>query len=113
MGLPLVALAKLKLLSATYTTPSPLVTSLVWPFLLKLSFSFGLARRTYIDVVYAARLFFFQLGQIAFDTQPALGHNSRVERALRLVYQRVTHASRSQARELDADNFHTLSMIAL
>ncbi|GMY30014.1 Decaprenyl diphosphate synthase [Fagus crenata] len=113
MVLHMVALAKLKLLSHSHNLISPMVTSLVWPFLLKLSFSFRFIRRAYTDLVHASRTFFFQLRQIALNPEPALGNTTRLERALQLVYQRVTRTRRSQAQPLDDDNFHTLSMFAL
>ena len=112
MGLHLVAIAKLKLLSPSHSL-NPMVSSLVWPFLLKLSFSFRLVRRAHTDVVRASRLFVFQLGQIFLNPEPTFGNNTRLERALRLVFQRVTRTSRSQAPLVDEDNFHTLSMLAL
>ena len=112
MGLHLVAIATLKLLSPSHSL-NPMVSSLVWPFLLKLSFSFRLVRRAHTDVVRASRLFVFQLGQIFLNPEPTFGNNTRLERALRLVFQRVTRTSRSQAPLVDEDNFHTLSMLAL
>ena len=109
----MLALAKLKLLSPSHSL-SPMVTSSVWPFLLKMSFSFRIVRGAYTDLVLASRLFFFQLGQIALNPEPALGNTTRLERALRLVYQRVIRTTRSQAPPLDDDDsFHTLSMFAL
>uniref|UniRef100_A0A2N9GGW6 Uncharacterized protein n=1 Tax=Fagus sylvatica TaxID=28930 RepID=A0A2N9GGW6_FAGSY len=82
MVLPMLALAKLKLLSPSHSL-SPMVTSLVWPFLLKMSFSFRIVRGAYTDLVLASRLFFFQLGQIALNPEPAFGNTTRLERALR------------------------------
>ncbi|KAL4602478.1 hypothetical protein ACB092_10G055400 [Castanea dentata] len=114
MGLHLVAIAKLKFLSPSPShSLNPIVSSLVWPFLLKLSFSFILVRRAHTDVVHASRLFVFQLGQIFSNPEPTFGNNNRLERALRLVFQRVTRTSRSQALLVDEDNFHILSMLAL
>ncbi|XVF51736.1 hypothetical protein PTKIN_Ptkin04bG0208900 [Pterospermum kingtungense] len=114
MGLHLVALAKLHLLSPSHT---PLVASLFCPFVLKLSFSSSIVRRVYFDVTDATRLFFFQLSQIVFepDHQPAPGNagDSRWERALRLVCQRITHARRSPAGQSDEDSLHTLTMLSL
>ncbi|GMY30016.1 Zinc finger protein [Fagus crenata] len=113
MVFPMLALAKLQLLSPSHSL-SPMVTSLVWPFLLKMSFSFRIVRGAYTDLVLASRLFFFQLGQIALNPEPAFGNTTRLERALRLVYQRVIRTTRSQAPPLDDDDsFHTLSMFAL
>uniref|UniRef100_A0A2C9WAM0 Uncharacterized protein n=1 Tax=Manihot esculenta TaxID=3983 RepID=A0A2C9WAM0_MANES len=81
----------------------------------KLTCSLGLVRRAYSDVIYSSRHFLFQLGQITFDDsnqhQP-FGH--RWGRALRLVCQRVTQATRSPAAtQSDEDSFHALSMFSL
>ncbi|KAK9275319.1 hypothetical protein L1049_022582 [Liquidambar formosana] len=114
MGLHLVLLAKLNLLSTSSQSLSPMVASLVWPFVLKLTFSFRLIRRTYTDVIYSIRLFSFQMGQIAFDTELGLRNTTRWERALRLVYERVTNAGRSPSpSQSDEDSLHALSMLAL
>ncbi|XVF52620.1 hypothetical protein PTKIN_Ptkin05aG0032900 [Pterospermum kingtungense] len=115
MGLPIVAIAKLHLLSHCHKSFTPLLAGLICPFLLKLSFGFGVPRGVYTDVVEASRLFFFQLNQIAFDAdhQPAPGRRHRWQRALRLVCQRITHVRRSPAEQLDDESFHTLSMLSL
>ncbi|KAJ4712750.1 Decaprenyl diphosphate synthase [Melia azedarach] len=92
MGLHMVALAKLNLLSSAAHGISPaILAGLVCPFVLKFTFSFRFIRQAYVDVLYASRLFVFQLGQIAFESEPAAGYNSRWERAIRLISQRVTH----------------------
>ncbi|KAK4845035.1 hypothetical protein QYF36_027492 [Acer negundo] len=127
MGFHLVALAKLNyvLISPSHrTTITPLLATLICPFLLKFSYSFKLIRRAYSDLLYASRLFAFQLQQIAFDTEPPLprlGGNgnvnnngsSRWERAMRLVCQRITHVRRSPPTQSDEDSFHTLTVLAL
>lgn len=131
MGLQMVAyLAKLKLLSnSSHITLSPMVAGLVWPFMLKLCFSFKLVRQTYSDLLHSSRLFLFQLGRIAFDPTELPDHNfnignnngnrSRLERALRLVQERVAHVRRSQGLpssdhdDHHQDSLHTLSMLAL
>ncbi|KAJ9706904.1 hypothetical protein PVL29_002059 [Vitis rotundifolia] len=111
MGLHLLVLAKLKLLSSSHSC-SPLVVNLVWPFLIKLSYSFRFVHGAYADVIHASRLFFFQLRQITFDPQQDdLGNGTRLERAIRLVHRRLTRSSRSQMD--DEDSLHTLSMLAL
>ncbi|KAJ0047967.1 hypothetical protein Pint_15873 [Pistacia integerrima] len=113
MGLHMLALLKLNLLSASAPSSiNPILTSLIWPFVLKLSFNLKPVRITYVDMLYACRLFLFQLGQIAFDTdQPPLG--TRWERAIRLVCQRLTQARRSSPTQSDENHFHTLSVISL
>ncbi|KAE8055903.1 hypothetical protein FH972_012714 [Carpinus fangiana] len=114
MVLPMLALAKLNLLSQPRSL-SPFVSSLVLPFLLKLSFSFPLVTRNCVGVVDASRLFFFQLGQIAFGSadQSAFGGGSRLERALRLVHRSRSHARRPQAPQIEDDSLHALSMFVL
>ncbi|XVF10832.1 hypothetical protein REPUB_Repub07fG0217300 [Reevesia pubescens] len=112
MGLHLVALAKL--FSPTQSLFTPLVAGLICPFLLKLSFSLRIVRRVYIDVIYASRLFFFQLSQIAFEAdQPAPGNGNRWQRALRLVCQMIAYVRRYPAAQSDEDSFHTLTMLSL
>lgn len=110
-------IAKLNLLSSSSHSLSPMVASLVLPFLLKLSFGFTIVRRTYSDLLHASRLFLFQVGRIAFEREVAdnIGNNrSRLERALRLISERVTLVRRSQVLPSDnEDSFLTLSMIAL
>lgn len=111
---------KLKALSTSHSTlMTPLLTGLICPFVLKLSFSFGLVHQTYSDLIHQSRLFFFQLNEIAaadnFDDdlqqqQPAA---TRLQRALRLLQQAVTHQRNSQASELDEQSIHDLSMVAL
>lgn len=116
MGLHMVALAKLKLLSSAATPHSicpAILAGLVCPLVLKFCFSFRLVRQAYIDLVYASRLFVFQLGQIAFDSGPPASSNhrlgSRWQRALRLVCERVTLTPTQS----DEHDFHTLTLIAL
>ncbi|KAJ6932925.1 hypothetical protein NC651_008371 [Populus alba x Populus x berolinensis] len=90
----MVAVAKLNLLLSTSRTRASLVTFLLFPYVLKLTFT----------------------SQIAFDTdQPAPGGNgsTRLRRALRLIYQRVTRTRRSQTTQDDEDNFNALSMFYL
>ncbi|WCJ25925.1 hypothetical protein M5689_007778 [Euphorbia peplus] len=106
MVLPIIAVAKLKLLSVS----SPLLTGgLLCPFLLKLACSFRLARRSYCDGIYTSRLFIFQLNRIAFD-----GMSDRIQRVRRLVWQRLALARRSpEITQSDEDNFHALSVFSL
>lgn len=126
MGLQLVALAKLNAVFTSQTTLTPLLAGLVWPFLVKLSFGSRLVRETYIDVVHASSLFFFQLRQIAVEAEQlpttgaastsasSSGGGSRWERAVRLVYRSVTRARRSMPTSVeDEDSLHALSLLAL
>ncbi|CAK9173218.1 unnamed protein product [Ilex paraguariensis] len=103
MGLHLVVLAKLKLITTTYSV-APMVACLAWPFVLKLLFSVGRLGplgRVYDDVLDGFRFFLFQMGQITFNAAPASGNSTRWERALRLVRERVAQVSHSPALESD------------
>ncbi|KDP39868.1 hypothetical protein JCGZ_03399 [Jatropha curcas] len=121
MGLPLVLIAKLKFLSvpssSTHTVVSPFLNTLLCPYLVKLAYSLRLAHRAYSDLIYASRLFFFQLGRIAFDEdnnardQTGAPVNDRWERALRLVCQRARRSP--PVTQSDEDSFHALSMFSL
>uniref|UniRef100_A0A2P2QZD6 Uncharacterized protein n=1 Tax=Rhizophora mucronata TaxID=61149 RepID=A0A2P2QZD6_RHIMU len=117
MGLPIVALAKLSLLAKSHSTATPFIAGLICPFVVKLTIRLKLVSQAYTDLLYTSRLFFFQLGHIAFDTdQQALGNSSstRWERARRLVYQSITGARRSTgATEFDEDSLHTLTLLSL
>ncbi|KAK8266501.1 hypothetical protein V6Z12_D12G250700 [Gossypium hirsutum] len=113
MALHLVALAKLHLLSPSHSA-SPLIASLICSFLLEISSRLSVLRRVYIDVFHAARLFFFQLSQIALEADhPAPSNGHRWQRALRLVCQRITHVRRSPPAQSDEASFHTLTMLSL
>ncbi|GLU05575.1 hypothetical protein SLE2022_226720 [Rubroshorea leprosula] len=112
MGLHLVALAKLKLLAPCHNI-SPLLASLVCPFVIRVACSLRCVRRTYFDLLYASRLFFFQMGRIAFDAEPGPGNGSRWRRALRLVCQRVTDVGRLPASQSEEVSFHTLTILSL
>ncbi|KAI3453472.1 hypothetical protein Pfo_010135 [Paulownia fortunei] len=99
MALPMVALAKLSLIAAAHHGVTPLVTALLWPFVLKFSFSFRPLHEGCTDMMHALRLFFFQMGQIATNREPSSGGAGGVrwQRALRLVFERVIHARRAQS----------------
>ncbi|CDP09964.1 unnamed protein product [Coffea canephora] len=92
MGFHLVLVAKLKLLSAGHhmCLSTPIMASLVGPFLLKFIFStFKPLHQVFINTAYASRLFIFQMGQITFSSQPpgfTNGANTRWQRALRGEY---------------------------
>nr|GMD79823.1 Decaprenyl diphosphate synthase [Ipomoea batatas] len=87
MGLPIIALAKLKLLKLTSQSVS---TASFW-------------------------LFFFQMGQITFNGEPPEPGmaDSRWMRALRLVAERLSRARHPQFFETDEESFRALAMIAL
>ncbi|MBA0881610.1 hypothetical protein Goshw_024737 [Gossypium schwendimanii] len=117
MGICLVALAKLHLLTPAHSISAPLLAGFICPFVVKLAFRFRIVRRVYIDMLYATRLFFFQLSQIVFDAggdrQPSPGDGERWLRALRLVSERITHVRRSPVADSDEDSFHTLTVLSL
>ncbi|KAG8382430.1 hypothetical protein BUALT_Bualt05G0076500 [Buddleja alternifolia] len=119
MGLAMVALAKLSLIGAASSSHgvSPMVTSLLCPFVLKLSFSFRPLNKACKDMVYGLRLFFFQMWQITFDTQPTPGSGGsssvRWQRALRLVYESTIQARHAQSTPSAEENLVALSMLAL
>ncbi|KAK4758295.1 hypothetical protein SAY87_019596 [Trapa incisa] len=131
MGLQLLALAKINALFSSQTS-TPLLAGLIWPFIIKLSFSSRLVRETYLDLVRSSSLFFFQIRQIAVQPdhiQPsrsdgaaavgssvaaAGGSGGRWGRALRLVYRSMTRARRSMPTPVeDEDSLHALSILAL
>ncbi|KAL6181312.1 hypothetical protein ACLB2K_047967 [Fragaria x ananassa] len=128
------ASVKLKLLSCTsHSLITPIVSGLIWPFVIKVSFNLRSVRRAYADVIHSSRLFFFQLNRIVrtFDehdvhadhdepaainnTTTSSNRNTRMERAFRLVSQTVTNGVRrsSEAIQLDEQSIHALAMIAL
>ncbi|PIM97786.1 hypothetical protein CDL12_29742 [Handroanthus impetiginosus] len=116
MAFPVVPLAKLGVMAATHHGLTPLVTALLWPFLLKFSFSFRPLHQGCADMMYSVRLFIFQMGQIAFDTEPSGGAAAvgmRWRRALRLVYQRVAHVRHAQSNASGEESLVALSMLAL
>ncbi|KAG5588932.1 hypothetical protein H5410_039446 [Solanum commersonii] len=124
MGLHLLLIGKIKILatSSTHSLSNPLLVSLLWPYILKLAaFSFRPIHQVYSDLIYSIRLFSFQMSQITFNTEPHVGpsrggdggRNTRWERAVRLVSERLIHARRSQFSEADEESLRELSMIAL
>lgn len=120
MGLHLLLIGKINILatSSTHSLSHQFVVSLLWPFILKVaSFSFRPIHQVSSDLIYSMRLFSFQMSQITFNTEPHVGPgrggNTRWERAVRLVSERLIHARRSQFTEADEESFRELSMIAL
>ncbi|GMN32801.1 hypothetical protein TIFTF001_003832 [Ficus carica] len=129
-----VGVAKAKAMVMTMSSqgqrPMVAVGGLLFPFLLKLSFSLELVRKTYCDLLYSSRLFVFQLTHIAAGDHHHNTNSSntgRFVRALRLVYERLTHFRWSQSPITSPPPFnllsssphdqesalHTLSMLAL
>ncbi|KAM1143206.1 hypothetical protein ACFX2I_032071 [Malus domestica] len=114
-----VALIKLKVVTISASHSNAVLTGLIWPFVLKLSFSFRLLYQTYSEFSHASRLFFFQLNQIAvagLDDDANHRHRqpvTRLQRALRLLRHTVTQERQLQALELDEQSMHALAMVAL
>lgn len=135
--LHLALVAKFNLMATTnQMSLTPLLTSLLCPFMLKVFFSFRPLREALYDTAYGVRLFIFQMGQIAFgpeqepliNSTPAAaadtGSNThpsppppqgmmRWERALRLVYERLTRTRHPQFAETDEESLLALSVLAL
>lgn len=115
MGLPLLALLKLKILASTSQTLSfsPFITCLVGPFVLKVLLNLRTLPSVYDDVSHASRLFLFQINQIVFHIrQDDLGDRSRWERAIRVLSEMIMNSRRSTQSD-DARSLHDLSMITL
>ncbi|GFZ16520.1 hypothetical protein Acr_25g0009290 [Actinidia rufa] len=116
MGMHFMVLAKLNMTTGGHSSGlAPVVASLVWPFILKLSFGLRPLQQTSTNLLHASRLFFFQLSQIVFNAESNQSQGSRFERAVRLVYQRFARTTRPSPPDSDEDedSLHTLSMIAL
>lgn len=115
MGLPLLALVKLKILASTSQTLSftPLITCLVGPFVLKVLLNLRTLPSIYDDATHAWRLFFFQINQIVFHIrQEDREDRSRWERAIRLFSEMIISSRRAPHSD-DARSFLDLSMITL
>ncbi|CDP09962.1 unnamed protein product [Coffea canephora] len=119
MGFHLVLVAKLKLLSAGHhmCLSTPIMASLVGPFLIKFIFTtFKPLHQVFINAAYASRLFIFQMGQITFSSQPpgfTNGANTRWQRALRLVSERLILARQSQTTDSEEESIRAISALAL
>ncbi|KAM7531115.1 hypothetical protein LguiB_034525 [Lonicera macranthoides] len=116
MGLHLVILSKLSLMANSHSSIStPMVATLLWPLLVKLFLTLRPINQIYNDIIHNSRLFFFRLEQIAFSSGSGSGSGSRLERALRLVSERLTQIreSSSSSSQSHEESFHTLSMLAL
>lgn len=112
MGLAMAAVAKLSLNGATQMGVTPVVGVLLWPFVLKFSFSLWPINDGCINMMHGLRLFLFQMGRIAVDSNRATvaGGGGRWPRALRLVCQRIANAHRTQFGD---DSLIHVSMLAL
>ncbi|KAK4355919.1 hypothetical protein RND71_024890 [Anisodus tanguticus] len=117
MGLHLLIVLKLNLIASSRNLNTPLIVSLLCPYLIRLAAcSFKPLHQIYSNLIHSVRLFFFQMSQITLHSQPpplASRRTMRWERAVRLVYERLTRARHSQFWETDEESLHALSMIAL
>ncbi|OVA06903.1 hypothetical protein BVC80_7515g5 [Macleaya cordata] len=119
MGLQLlVVLTKLKLLllatsHGCSSNTAPIVTPLVFLFILKIPFIRNMRREYYTDLFGASRLFFFRLSRIIFEDDPTTVNGRRWVRALRLVREWVTNTRRPATMQSDEDSLHVVSMLAL
>ncbi|KAM3233394.1 hypothetical protein P3L10_018753 [Capsicum annuum] len=115
MGLHLLIALKLNLLASSRSLNTPLIVSLLCPFLIRLAAcNLKPLHQIYSNLVRSVRLFFFQMSQITLNSQPPTRRSSmRWERAIRLVYERVTRVRHVQFWETDEESLHALSMIAL
>ncbi|KAL9231135.1 hypothetical protein vseg_006395 [Gypsophila vaccaria] len=119
MGIHLIPLAALHLTSGgggggarVVATPRILGT-LIWPYLLKLCLSFKVSPH---GMITSSRFLVFQLTQIlAHGNQTGSDSNTRLDRAIRLVRERVAQAREAQRHfpSNGEDNLHLLSMLSL
>lgn len=115
MGLHLLIVLKLHLTSASRSLSTSLIVSLLCPFLIRLAAcNFKPLHQICSNLVRSVRLFFFQMSQITLNSQPPARRSTmRWERAVRLVFERLTRARHMQFWETDEESLHALSMIAL
>lgn len=122
MALHFLLIGKINILAtSSHSLSTPYLVCLLWPYIIKLAaFSFRPIHQVYSDLIYSMRLFSFQMSQITFNTEPVgpgmAGEgsgNTRWERAVRLVCERITHARRSQFTDADEESLRELAMIAL
>ncbi|CAN4097772.1 unnamed protein product [Withania somnifera] len=102
-------------LHLTASSRSLTIVSLLCPFLIRLAAcKFKPLYQIYSNLVHSVRLFFFQMSQITSDSQPPARRSTvRWERAVRLVYERLTRARHVQFWETDEESLRALSIIAL
>lgn len=110
MGLQLLALAKLSLTATSHGSLTPVVSTLLLPFLLKVSLSLRPVRQFCTDIGRDLRLFFFQMAEITSNSH---GNGARWERALRLVHERLTRTRHARILDDEEENLHFVSMLSL
>ncbi|KAL2525166.1 Uncharacterized protein Adt_10220 [Abeliophyllum distichum] len=106
----MVVLAKLSLTATSHGVLTPVVATLLWPFLLKVSFSLRPLRQLCTDMIHDLRLFFFQMGEITSNSD---GIGARFDRALRLVHGRITRVTHARFLDQDEESLHLVSSLAL
>lgn len=107
MVLHLVPLANLHLQATR-----PAVVGFAFPLLLKFLMGFRIFRD---NALHQSRLFLFQLGQIAFNTEARVSNVARMERALRLIWRTLTPSpsSTTDNSQVTQQSLHDLSMLSL
>lgn len=102
--------------TANFITPR-IAANLIWPFLIKLCLSLKVSPQ---DLVSSSRFFLFQIAQIFArnnnsNNNSTSNNSSRLDRAIRLVRERVVLARDSPASlpNDDEQSLHILSMLAL
>ncbi|WVZ24327.1 hypothetical protein V8G54_002871 [Vigna mungo] len=90
----------------------PAVVGFVCPLVLKFLMGFRFFRD---NALHQSRLFLFQLGHIAFSTEPQISRVARMEHALRLIWRTLTPSPPSQTENshLVQQSLHDLSMLSL
>ena len=82
------------------------------PLALFLLLGFRILGEAYTSAMYESRLFFFRLGQIAFNTEP-LSSATRLQRAIRLISQTISNQRRTENSQQHQEALHALSMLTL
>ncbi|CAJ1943376.1 unnamed protein product [Sphenostylis stenocarpa] len=90
----------------------PAVAGFACPLILKFLMGFRFFRD---NALHHSRLFLFQLGHIAFNTEPSITHVARMERALRLIWRTLSPSPSSSAENshIVEESLHDLSMLSL
>lgn len=118
MGLPVVVMAKLIAIAPNHgVMMKPLVTSLLWPFLLKFLLSFDQVQEVCEDIAHKLHHLYFQVRLIVSTEGTATEDEATVavrwHRAVRLVVQRINQTREARPTPTDHENMHALSIITL
>jgi hypothetical protein len=108
MGLHAVAVAKIhfQLAISNGVSPAVVVAGIVCPLSLKIFMGLRMFRE---EAIYKARLFFFRLCHIAFNSEIPFTNGTRFERFLRLIGQNTIYTTNTTSE----GTLNTLSMLAL